>query len=184
MNSKSSIVMKHTRAQTIVLISMCTAIIAVLSQFSIPLPSGVPITLQTFAIALTGYVLGPKAGCISTGIYILLGTIGVPIFSNFRGGISILFDKTGGFLFGFLMMSTLCGVAIRFKNRYYNILLVLFSLTGLISCHIVGTLQFSLLTHIDFISSAIAVSVPYLFKDAICVLLAYFTSLSIRKAVY
>ena len=86
--------MKKTNTKTIVMIGMFAAVLAVLSQISIPMPSGVPVTLQTFAVALTGFILGWKYGAISVGIYILLGTVGVPVFSNFSGGLGALFGKT------------------------------------------------------------------------------------------
>lgn len=170
--------------QSIVMIGMCSAIIAVLSQLSIPLPSGVPVTLQTFAIALTGYLLGWKAGAISTLIYVLLGCIGVPVFANFRGGVAVLFGKTGGFIFGFLFMAALCGAAYELRTKWHRILLVVLSAFGLFLCHLLGVLQFMLLTHMSFSASAFLVSVPYLIKDIISVVLAYFVSLMIRKTAF
>ena len=169
---------------TTVMIGMCTAIIAVLSQLSIPLPSGVPITLQTFAIALTGYLLGYKAGTFSTGIYVLLGMIGVPVFSNFGSGIAVLFGKTGGFLFGFLFMSFLCGLSIGKKRKKHPISVIFLSVAGLLVCHLFGILQFHLITHIGFWPSAFLVSFPYIIKDIISVVLAYIFAIRIRKTVF
>ena len=63
-----------------IITAMFAAVIAVLAQIAIPLPSGVPVTLQTFAVALTGVVLGAKLGTISTFIYILLGAVVFPYF--------------------------------------------------------------------------------------------------------
>ena len=63
---------------TITTIGMFTAVLAVLSILQIPMPSGVPITLQTFAVALCGYVLGRKNGTLCVLLYLLLGFAGVP----------------------------------------------------------------------------------------------------------
>lgn len=169
---------------TTVMIGMCTAIIAVLSQLSIPLPSGVPITLQTFAIALTGYLLGYKAGTIATVIYLLLGLIGAPVFSNFGSGVAVLFGKTGGFLIGFIFMSFLCGLAIGRKKKIQPVSVILLSGAGLLVCHLFGVLQFHFITNIGFWSSALLVSFPYLIKDIISVIIAYFVSVRIRKTVF
>ena len=109
--------MKKTNTKTIVMIGMFAAVLAVLSQISIPMPSGVPVTLQTFAVALTGFILGWKYGAISVGIYILLGTVGVPVFSNFSGGLGALFGKTGGFIWGFLFLAGFCGVSHITKKK-------------------------------------------------------------------
>ena len=72
--------------KTIVTVGMFTAVLSVLSILTIPMPTGVPVTLQTFAMALCGYVLGWKKGTSSTLIYILLGTVGVPVFAGMTGG--------------------------------------------------------------------------------------------------
>ena len=97
------------RTLRLITAALFTAITAVLSQTAIPTPFDVPLTLQTFAVALCGYVLGVKWGLASIAAYILLGTVGVPVFSGFRGGVQVLFGATGGFIFGFLFLTGLCG---------------------------------------------------------------------------
>ena len=72
------------RTLRLITAALFTAITAVLSQTAIPTPFDVPLTLQTFAVALCGYVLGVKWGLASTAAYILLGTVGVPVFSGDR----------------------------------------------------------------------------------------------------
>ena len=99
--------MKSTK--TMIITAMFAAVIAVLAQIAFPLPSGVPVTLQTFAVALTGVVLGAKLGTISTFIYILLGAVGVPVFSGFNGGLGAIVGKTGGFIWGFLFLAFFAG---------------------------------------------------------------------------
>ena len=164
--------------KTIVITGMFAAVIAVLAQIAIPMPSGVPITLQTFPIALTGAVLGARLGTAATGIYILLGAVGVPVFSNFTGGLAIIAGKTGGFIWGFLFLALLCGAGATLKNKPLG---VATGLLGLIACHLLGTLQFSLLTGMNFPESALLVSVPYLPKDILSLILAYALGLQIRK---
>ena len=96
--------------RTICMIAMLTAVTSVLSIMQIPTPWGVPFTLQTAAVALSGYVLGEKYGTISTILYVLLGTIGVPVFAGMSAGPGVLFGATGGYIFGFIFMTFLCGV--------------------------------------------------------------------------
>lgn len=79
------------KTKQIVGIGVMTAIIAVLSQITIPLPTHVPVTLQTFAVALAGYFLGWKGGAVSALVYGLLGAIGVPVFAGWSGGFSVVF---------------------------------------------------------------------------------------------
>lgn len=96
--------------RTICMVAMFTAVISVLSIMQIPTPWGVPFTLQTFAMALCGYVLGWKYGTLSTILYILIGAIGVPVFAGMSAGVGILTGATGGYLFGFIIMTFLCGI--------------------------------------------------------------------------
>ena len=61
----------------IVMVGVFAAVLAVLSQISFPLPSGIPVTLQTFAVALCGYALGCKRGTLAVLVYIVLGAVGL-----------------------------------------------------------------------------------------------------------
>ena len=94
--------MKKSKLTTkqIVLTSMMTAVLAVLSIVTIPLPTGVPVTLQTFAMAFCGYVLGWKLGGASSALYLILGAIGVPVYAGMSGGFGALLGPAGGFIFG------------------------------------------------------------------------------------
>ena len=86
------------------------AVIAVMAQISIPMPLGVPMTMQTFAITLAAVVLGSKLSAIATLVYLLLGAVGVPVLANFSGGIDKFVGPTGGFLISFhFLQPTGCG---------------------------------------------------------------------------
>lgn len=119
----------------IVFIALCSAITVVCSQISVPI-GPVPVTLQTFAIALSGYLLGAKGGTAAVTVYIITGLIGLPDFAGFKGGISVLFGPTGGFLIGFIVLAFFCGVGKKAKKTF----LQLFSgAAGLLLCHALGT---------------------------------------------
>lgn len=153
----------------LVMIGVFAALIAVLSQIAIPMPTGVPVTLQTFAVALCGYYLGAKKGTAAVLVYILLGAVGVPVFSGFKGGFACIGSLTGGFIYGFLAMALLCGLPV--KNKLLKIAL---GAAGMLVLHFFGTLQYSLLTDNGFIQSFLLVSAPYLVKDLASVVLGYF----------
>ena len=159
---------------------MFTAILAVLSQISIPMPSGVPVTLQTFGVALCACVLGWKFGTASVLIYLLLGAIGVPVFAGFNGGFGCIVGTTGGFLIGFLPMAFLTGLFTSSKSKIGT---VCCSAAGLLICHLLGVLQFMFLMKQGFVEAALLVSVPYLLKDAISVALAFVVGTAIKKAL-
>ena len=87
-------------------IGIFVAIIALCAQISIPL-GPMPFTLQTFAVFLAGIVLGAKKGFVAALVYILLGAIGLPVFSLFRGGLGMIFGAAGGFILSFPLMAVL-----------------------------------------------------------------------------
>lgn len=171
---------KRISTKSMIMVGMFTAVLAVLSQIAIPMPSGVPVTLQTFAVALTGTVLGWKLGAAAALIYLLLGAVGVPVFSQMSGELGILLGKTGGFIFGFIFMALLCGLGAAQKKKA---LTGVFGAAGLLVCHILGVLQFMFLTQMPFWESALLVSVPYLLKDAISVILAFVLGEILRRAL-
>lgn len=162
----------------IVTAALFTAVITVCSQISIPMPSNVPLTLQTFGIALCGYVSGVKWGFASITAYVLLGAVGVPVFAGFKGGIQSLFAASGGFIYGFILLAVLCGLSQYTRNRWLKILC---GFAGLAACHILGTVHFSFVYKTGIISSFLMVSAPYLIKDAVSVILAQLLSVYIKK---
>ena len=80
-----------------------------MAQISIPMPGGVPMTMQTFAITLAAVVLGAKLSTVSSVIYLLLGAVGVPVLANFSGGFDKFIGPTGGFLISFPLMAFIIG---------------------------------------------------------------------------
>lgn len=88
-----------------VYIALFAVLIAVCTWISVP--AAVPFTMQTFAVFCALGLLGGKRGTFSVIVYLLLGAVGVPVFSGFRGGIGVLFDTTGGYLIGFIIMALL-----------------------------------------------------------------------------
>ena len=101
------------------MIAVFAAIISIVGQFSIPLPGGVPMTLQTLIIALAGAILGSKKGFWSTVIYILIGAIGVPVFAGWTGGIGAIMGMTGGFLVSFPLIALFTGLGDEIGVRLY-----------------------------------------------------------------
>ena len=76
-------------ATQLALTGMFAAVATITSLISIPMPSGVALTLQTFGMAFIGYILG-TSGIWAVLVWILLGAVGLPVFSGFRGGLEVL----------------------------------------------------------------------------------------------
>lgn len=164
--------MKENKIQTKTMteVALFTAVLIVLAQISIPLPTGVPITLQTFAVALTGIVLGWKMAGITVLVYMILGMAGMPVFAGMKAGMAVLFGATGGFLIGFIGMAIFCGLAAQSKSRRTQIF---YCICGLIVCHLIGVLQFSILMQVSIVKSFLMVSAPFLIKDLLSVAIAF-----------
>lgn len=175
--------------KTITVCSIFTAIISIISAFPAGFELfGVPATLQTFAMALTGFVLGAKKGAFCCVIYLLMGFIGIPVYNKFMAGPAILFGPAGGFLFGFPIFCFLSGFGMKVSRQIKAALLksltcICFSLIGLFFCHVMGIRQFSIVYGSSLMQSFLLISLPYLAKDVISVILAYLTARTIRKAL-
>lgn len=164
----------------IVFIGVFAAVIAVMSQLSIPTPWGIPITLQTFAVALTGFALGKWKGTMATFVYILIGLVGVPVYSNFGAGPAKLFGLTGGFIWGFLFLAFASGWVESLQMKWLSIFL---SIAGLLICHGCGAVQFAIVSNRTFLEAFLLASAPYLVKDIISIVVAYGLAIPIRKAM-
>ncbi|MGN1090255.1 MAG: biotin transporter BioY [Huintestinicola sp.] len=171
---------RRVNTRTLVFTAMMAAVTAVLAQISIPTPWNVPITLQTLAAALCGYLLGKKWGTASIAVYILIGLVGVPVFAGFRGGVSVIAGVTGGFIWGFLPLAFLCGVGVDIKNKLAAMGL---GAAGVAVCHLCGIIQWNVIKGGGFISSFLTVSAPYLLKDVISVVAAYFLAQVLRSRI-
>ena len=131
--AKSPAAERKFTTREMVLVGMFAAVLAVISQISLPMPTGVPITIQVFGVALVGAVLGSRLGTTATLVYVLLGAIGLPIFANFSGGISSIVGVTGGYIWAWPIMTWLCGIRPKTENKTKNLAISIgFALIGLL----------------------------------------------------
>ncbi len=150
-----------------VLCSLFASLMAICAWLSVPLP-GLSFTMQTFGVLLTLGVLGGKGGSVSILLYLLMGVVGLPVFSGFRGGASALLDPAGGFLWGFLV----CGLVYwpaEGLGRFPAMIL------GMAACYVCGGWWFSRYT-----GTALAV-LPWVLPDCFKLALAHTLSGRIRR---
>lgn len=152
------------------------ALMAICAWISIP--TAVPFTLQTFAVFLVTGLLGLKCGTLSVLVYMLLGAVGLPVFTGFRGGFSALVGTTGGYLLGFIFIALTVGLLTRLFGRGLPVLIGSMAL-GMAICYAFGSAWFMILyTHATgpiAIGSVLSMCVvPFLIPDAIKILLAAF----------
>lgn len=160
-------------------IGIFAAIIAVCAQISIPMPVGVPMTLQTFAIPLAGVVLGVKKGVIATVVYILLGAVGMPVFANFTGGIGIIFGRTGGFILSFPLMALAAGIGASKGKLWLTAWLVV----GTAVNYFCGMLMFSFITSTGMAASFGFVVVPFLPADVVKIVMILLLGKVIKESL-
>ena len=160
------------RTKQMVLIALMTAVTCVLGPLSIPLPfSPVPISLTNFAIFLAIFVLGMKSGTISFIIYLLLGAIGVPGFSSFRGGLQVLAGPTGGYLIGFIFLALIMGFALDHFDRKL-VPTIIGMIIGMAVCYAFGTVWLAKLLSLSFKEGLMMGVIPYLAGDAAKIIIA------------
>jgi biotin transport system substrate-specific component len=100
----------NARVRDVALVVAGALLIYLTARVAIPVPgSPVPITGQTFGVLLVGGALGFRRGLIGVALYVLLGVIGLPFFAEGRGGISVIWGATGGYLVGFVIAGALVG---------------------------------------------------------------------------
>lgn len=131
---------KKFKTIDLVYVGLSAALIAVCSWISIPLT--VPITLQTLGICLVSALFGFKRGTLATLIYILLGAIGIPVFSGFKAGIGVLFGSTGGYIIGFIFTAVIVGLVSDKTKKLWIILVSM--IIGVLVCYVFGTAWFSI----------------------------------------
>jgi biotin transport system substrate-specific component len=86
------------------------AVTAVAAQIAIPIPP-MPFTLQVLAVILSGLLLGPRYGALAQAVYVLVGAVGVPVFSEFSGGLGAILGPTGGYLVSYPIAAAAAGFA-------------------------------------------------------------------------
>ncbi|HPX28478.1 MAG TPA: biotin transporter BioY [Sphaerochaeta sp.] len=145
----------------ILLIAFFTALIIVGSFIRIPLPP-VPLTLQTLFALMAGYMGGPAIALMSVGIYLLLGAIGLPVFSG-GGGFALLFGPTGGYLLALLPAALIASFG--GSERVWK--MILFGLLATIVIYLGGVLMLAYILSISFAQAIVVGVLPFLIGDGI-----------------
>ena len=173
------------KAKNMALCGLFTAVLAVCAWISIPVGDSV-ITLQTFGIFLTLGLLGGKRGSITVLVYLLLGAVGVPVFSAFRGGPGALLGTTGGYIFGFMLTSLVYWLLTFFKDTPLVRLMAM--VLGLLLCYSCGSWWYMT----RYLSGGtvtlglvlLKCVVPYLIPDAVKLALAWLLTGRLKRFVY
>lgn len=139
MNQTQSSTLPRSKTYEITITALMTAVTCILAPMSIPI-GPVPISFTNLAIYLSLYLLGWKRGTISYLIYLLIGLVGLPVFSGFTGGPAKLAGPTGGYIIGFIVMAIIAGLVIDNCRKPW--LQLIGMIVGTIVCYLFGTIWF------------------------------------------
>lgn len=169
----------------LVLCGLFAALNAICAFITIPLGfTPIPINLGTLGVFLTGGLLGKKYGSISIMVYILLGAVGLPVFSGFRGGLGVLAGPTGGYILGYLAAVFAIGLVIEklysnngpkaYKNKGFKkfTIDIIAMIIGLLLCYVLGTLWFMFSTGTNIGAALASCVIPFLPGDAFKIIAA------------
>lgn len=141
------------------LTGLMTAVTCILGPIAIAVPfSPVPFSLGLLAIMLSTILLEARLSVLSCLLYLLIGSIGLPVFSGFTGGIGILLGPTGGYLLGYLFLPISNHIIGSTKPTFR----LLGNLCGLILCYICGTIWLMFQMNLSFYQCLLIGVVPYI----------------------
>lgn len=153
----------------------------------ISIPGQIPFTLQTMGVFLAVGLLGGKRGTLAVLVYVLMGAVGLPVFSGFTGGIGRLLGATGGYIIGFLASALLMWALEKvLGEKKWG--LALSMLLGLIACYAFGTAWFLVVyTNAKGAISLAAVLgmcvIPYIIPDIIKIIVALSLTGALKRFV-
>ena len=176
------------KAKDLAYIAMCTALIVVCSWITVPIPA-MQFTLQVFAVAFTAYFLGAKRAVFAVLAFLLLGLVGVPVFSNFNAGVGAFAGPTGGFLVGFIPFTLIISIASHLgKEKVVN--QVIGGVIGHIALYITGDLWLVFVQGFssgdEFFSklwAAVVLMLPYYAIDIIKIIAALFLARLLKRVL-
>lgn len=173
--------MNKNRTKAMTIISLMTAMLCILGPITLALPiSPVPISFVTLAIYFSVYVLGMKRGTVSCMMYLLIGFVGLPVFSAFTGGVGKLFGPTGGYMIGYIFMAMSSGFFIdRWTTK--RALHIVGMVLGTVVCYLFGTLWLSVQAGMSFYGALGVGVLPFIVGDLIKIMIASIIGPAVRR---
>ena len=158
----------HFSVRSMVFTALFAALICVAAPFSIQV-GPIPITLATFAIYLTGAIIGGKRGMVAVAVYILIGAVGLPVFSGFRGGFGALFGPTGGYIIGYIPLVLITGIFAEMNSKKISraVVTVIGMILATAALYTFGTIWYMIVSGSDLATSLTVCALPFIPGDAI-----------------
>ncbi|WP_183163658.1 biotin transporter BioY [Alteribacter keqinensis] len=145
-------------------------ITGVFAQITIPLPY-IPITGQTLAVGLAAVILGSKLGAATMVVYLLLGAVGLPVFSDLQSGVNVLVGPSGGYIFGFVLTAYVTGLILE-KSSFTLGWATVANIVGMGITLAFGMVQLMIVLELTFTAALQAGVIPFLITGVIKAFLA------------
>ena len=170
------------KTKQMILAALFAAITAVCAQITVPTPP-VPFTMAIAAVLIAGGLLDKKTAIVSMCIYLLIGIVGAPVFTGFRGGISVIAGPTGGYLFVYPVMAFVIAFLKEKFGKTNFLTLVIPMVIAMVICYASGTLYLSFVNSMTFGEALAAGVIPFLIPDAVKVVVSALLVIAIEKAL-
>ena len=162
--------------------ALCVSLLSVVSYFALPLPmTPVVLSLQTLAVGIIALILSPGQCAWAMSLYLVMGALGLPVFSGGTAGLGKLLGPTGGYYFGFLIsavaVSMLKGKEINFR-RYATVMIAV----AMPIQHLCAVIMMCIHNGFDIKASFMSVSVPFIIGDIVKGIGAALLAAAINKA--
>jgi len=171
--------MNYSKLQMMIVTALFTAIIGILAQVTIPLPL-VPITGQTLAIGLAATILGSRHGMLSSILYLIIGAIGIPVFSQMSAGLGVIFGPTGGFIVGFIPTTFIIGLYLE-KTKFTVTNAFIANVIGMFVTLIIGTAWLKFAAGLSWTAAFLGGFAPFIVGGLIKAILAAWVGIAVRK---
>lgn len=174
---------KNMSTRDLTMMALFAALLCISSYISIPLPfSAVSLTVQTLIINMIAILFSPKKAGLTVLVWILLGLVGLPVFSGGMGGPAKLFGPTGGYIFGYLAAAVLLSVLKGKKGKIGRELLITIAV-GMPLIYVIGTPWMMYVTGIGWKAALLTGVVPFLPGDVAKCVAAVFISRPLKKVL-
>ncbi|WP_075617234.1 biotin transporter BioY [Paenisporosarcina indica] len=171
--------MRNENLKMLIVTALFAAIIGIMAQITIPLPL-VPITGQTLAIGLAATILGKRYGTLSVLVYILLGVVGVPVFSMMESGLGVVFGPRGGYILGFIPAAFIIGWYIE-RLGLTMTHAVIANIIGMIITLTCGAVWLKFSAELSWMAALTGGVTPFLIIGVVKAVLAAFIGILVRK---
>lgn len=169
-------------ARSIARCGVCIALLAVSAWITVPL-GPVPFTMQTFVLALLPQVMTTRDALFTVVVYLLLGAVGVPVFSGFQGGLGTLLGPTGGYLLGFAAGMPVAGAVAHASALPRRVRSVASGVVLLAVSYVLGTLQLMNVYALDAPAALAVAVVPFVVPDVIKVAMSVGVAERVNRAL-